>query len=49
MAASLRTDPDQMRLTLGALDELYGGIEPYLLDCGIESADLARVRERIVG
>ena len=46
---ALRVRPDQMELTLGALDELYGGIEQYLLDCGLERADLLRVRERLVG
>lgn len=46
---ALRPQPDQMELTLGALDELYGGIEQYLLDCGLERADLLRVRGRLVG
>ena len=45
----LRIKPDQMALTLGALDELYGGIEQYLLDCGLERADVLAVRDRIVG
>ena len=44
----LRTKPDQMGLTLGALDELYGGIERYLLDSGLEQADLHAVRARLV-
>lgn len=44
----LRTKPDQMALTLAALDELYGGIEQYLLDCGVERHDIMRVRERIL-
>lgn len=44
----LRTKPDQMELTLGALDELYGGIERYLLDSGLEAPDIAMVRERLV-
>jgi protein tyrosine/serine phosphatase len=45
---ALRPDPDQMVLTLDALDELYGGIERYLLDCGVELPVIAAVRERIV-
>jgi protein tyrosine/serine phosphatase len=45
---ALRPDPEQMVLTLDALDELYGGIDRYLLDSGLEAQDLARVRERIV-
>ena len=48
LADALRTDPQQMELTLGALDELYGGIERYLLDSGVETPDIAAVRERIV-
>ena len=44
----LRVKPDQMELTLGALDELYGGIEQYLLDSGLEQADLHAVRARLV-
>jgi len=44
----LRTKPDQMELTLGALDALYGGIERYLLDCGVEAPDVVAVRERIL-
>ena len=44
----LRVKPDQMELTLGALDELYGGIEQYLLDSGLERADLHAVRARLV-
>jgi protein tyrosine/serine phosphatase len=44
----LRIKPAQMELTLGALDELYGGIDRYLLDCGLEGPDIAAVRERIV-
>lgn len=47
-ARSLRPQPEQMLLTLDALDELYGGIERYLLDCGVERRDIARVREWIV-
>jgi len=43
-----RTKPDQMELTLGALDELYGGIERYLLDSGLEAPEIAAVRERIL-
>jgi protein tyrosine/serine phosphatase len=43
---ALRPQPEQMVLTLAALDELYGGIEQYLLDCGLEARDLALVRER---
>lgn len=45
---ALRPQPEQMELTLGALDDLYGGIERYLLDCGVEAGDIAAVRERIV-
>ncbi len=45
---ALRPQPDQMILTLAALDELYGGIERYLLDSGLEATDIATVRERIV-
>ena len=37
-----------MSLTLAALDELYGGIERYLLDSGLEVTDIATVRERII-
>jgi len=48
IAGQLRTPPDQMELTLAALDELYGGIEQYLLDCGLERSDIDAVRERIV-
>ena len=44
----LLVKPDQMELTLGALDELYGGIEQYLLDSGLEQADLHAVRARLV-
>ena len=45
---ALRPQPDQMLLTLDALDELYGGIERYLMDAGVEARDIALVRERIV-
>jgi len=45
---ALRPQPDQMLLTLGALDELYGGIERYLLESGLERADIDKVRERLV-
>ena len=45
---ALRPQPQQMILTLDALDELYGGIEHYLLDCGIEADDITRVRQRII-
>ena len=45
---ALRPDPEQMVHTLSALDELYGGIERYLLDSGLEAPDMARVRERII-
>jgi protein tyrosine/serine phosphatase len=48
LAEALRTDPEQMKLTLGALDELYGGIARYLLDSGVSRAELERVRERVV-
>jgi protein tyrosine/serine phosphatase len=46
---ALRPQPDQMELTLAALDQLYGGVEQYLLDSGLERADLLAVRERLVG
>jgi protein-tyrosine phosphatase len=45
---ALRPQADQMTLTLDALDELYGGIERYLLDSGLETTDIATVRERIL-
>ena len=45
---ALRPQPDQMLLTLAALDERYGGIKRYLLDCGLGRGDLAAVRERLV-
>jgi protein-tyrosine phosphatase len=45
---ALRPQPEQMLLTLDALDELYGGIERYLLDSGVEGRDLALVCERIL-
>jgi protein-tyrosine phosphatase len=45
---ALRPQPDQMVLTLGALDELYGGIERYLLESGLEPWTIAGVLERIV-
>jgi protein-tyrosine phosphatase len=48
MTHALRPDPGQMTLTLEALDELYGGIERYLLDCGVNARDIAAVRARIV-
>jgi protein-tyrosine phosphatase len=48
IADRLRTPPNQMELTLGALDEQYGGIERYLLDSGSAATDIAAVRERIV-
>ena len=48
MTRELRTDPDQMRLTLAVLDERYGGTEDYLLDSGVDAADIRAVRERIV-
>ena len=48
MTRELRTDPDQMRLTLAVLDERYGGTENYLLDSGVDAADIRAVRERIV-
>jgi protein-tyrosine phosphatase len=48
LAQALRTDPQQMRHTLAALDELYGGIEWYLLDCGVEGTEIAAVRARLV-
>lgn len=41
-------DPEQMRLTLAALDELYGGIERYLLDSGVKLATIGHVRDRLV-
>ena len=44
----LRPDPEQMSLTLDALDELYGGIERYLHDCGVEARDIAAVRRRVL-
>jgi protein-tyrosine phosphatase len=46
---ALRPQPEQMLLTLGALDELHGGNEQYLLESGLERADLVAVRERLVG
>jgi protein tyrosine/serine phosphatase len=48
LAHALRTDPLQMTLTLGALDELYGGIERYLLESGVSRVELERVRERVL-
>jgi protein-tyrosine phosphatase len=48
MRHALRSQPDQMTLTLDALDELYGGIEGYLLDSGLEARDIAMVRDRIL-
>jgi hypothetical protein len=45
---ALRPHPEQMRTTLDALDELYGGIEPYLLDCGLGQRDLLAIRERLL-
>ena len=48
LAHALRSQPEQMRLTLDALDELYGGIERYLLESGVEPRDLASVGERII-
>jgi len=45
---ALRPQPDQMVLTLGALDELYGGIERYLLESGLEPSTIAGVRERVL-
>jgi protein tyrosine/serine phosphatase len=45
---ALRPQPEQMALTLAALDELYGGVERYLLESGVEARDIALVRERIV-
>src|SRR5438552_1821498 len=35
---ALRPQPEQMLVTLAALDELYGGIEQYLLDSGLEAS-----------
>ena len=49
LAHALRTDEDQMGLTVAALDELYGGIARYLLDSGVELSLIETVRERIVG
>lgn len=48
LVRQLRTDPDQMRLTLTALDDLHGGIERYLLESGLEQADIDAVRERLI-
>ena len=48
LAHATRSQPEQMRLTLDALDELYGGIERYLLESGVEPRDLASVGERIL-
>jgi protein tyrosine/serine phosphatase len=48
LTQALRPDPEQMPLTLDALDELYGGIERYLLESGLGAQDIARVRERIL-
>jgi protein tyrosine/serine phosphatase len=46
--AHLRLDPEQMLLTLKAVEERYGGAERYVLDCGVRRADLERVRERLL-
>lgn len=48
LSHALRPHPEQMCLTLGALDELYGGIEHYLLDCGVEAGNIAAVRGRLL-
>jgi protein tyrosine/serine phosphatase len=48
LTQALRPDPEQMPLTLDTLDELYGGIERYLLESGLGAQDIARVRERIL-
>jgi protein tyrosine/serine phosphatase len=45
--AHLRLDPQQMLLTLQALDDRFGGVERYLLDSGVRPRDLDRVRERL--
>lgn len=46
--AHLRLDPDQMRLTLAAIDERYGDVVSYVLRCGVSRDDLARLRTRLI-
>lgn len=44
----LHVAKDQMRRTLTTVQERFGGAERYLLDCGVERADLERVRDRML-
>ena len=46
--AHLRIVPNEMRRTVAAVDELYGGIERYLLESDLERAEVDAVRERLV-
>ncbi|OLC56996.1 MAG: hypothetical protein AUH85_04525 [Chloroflexi bacterium 13_1_40CM_4_68_4] len=46
--AHLRLNPEQLLLTLRALEDRFGGVERYLLDCGVPRVDLERVRERLI-
>ena len=46
--AHLRVDPDQMLLTLAAIDGQFGGVERYLLESGVASDDVERIRARFL-
>jgi protein-tyrosine phosphatase len=39
--------PESILSTLAHVDARHGGVERYLLDAGVEPADLARLRERL--
>jgi len=43
-----RPTPEVMLETLAHLDERYGGAEAYLLQAGVLTAEIGRVRERLV-
>lgn len=47
-ASHLRLDPAQMRQTLAALNDAYGGAESYLLASGVTPGSIGRVRRRLL-
>lgn len=48
LAEQLSSTPEAMLGALSHLDARYGGVEPYLLGCGLDSETIQRLRSRLV-
>lgn len=46
---AMASDPSVIEYAYDLIEEEHGGIEGYLLECGVPDKDVAQVRQRLVG